>query len=613
MDDFEKEMKICFLDEATQLLEDAEQNFMALESSPDIKVIENLFRLAHNLKGGARAVGFSDMAEFTHVLESLLLKLKNQEIAVESETVTLLLACSDHLRNSIGGLRGDFDFKMDSHDLLSRIHSQMEAGGGAKKSTEVPPQVEPEAPQQDHEIVHSASDLPPEVLLHAAEQFDEQQQKEASPPEAATEPAKDAELQVVSAAQPLATSANGSPPPAKKGGATEDESIRVSLKRLEGLINNVGELVILQTVLNQQKYQIQSPLIQRTISQLAKITKDIQDISMSLRMVPLKQTFQKMQRIVRDTAQAVGKPIQFVMEGEQTEIDKTVVELLGDPLVHLVRNAVDHGIDTVEEREKLGKSLQGTITLAAFHRGGQIIIEVRDDGRGLDPEKLRLKAIEKGIIRPERMMSKMEAQNLIFAAGFSTKAEVTEISGRGVGMDVVKTNIEKRLQGEIELQSDVGVGTTVRIKLPLTLAIIDGMVVQAGSDRFVIPLAQVFESLQPVKEDVTTVSGLGEVLSLRGEHLPLYRLPSLTGRKPTLKDAWDGIAVVVRSGERPFCVLVDDILGQQQIVIKQLGGEIRDLKGVSGGAILGDGRAALILDINELVSANATGRKRSVA
>ncbi len=642
MDDFEREMKVCFLDEASQLLEDAEQNFMALEASPDdIKVVENLFRLAHNLKGGARAVGFSEMAEFTHVLESLLLKLKNREILVHPSTVTLLLECNDHLKNSIQSLRADFDYKIDSKDLLAKITSQMEnpASAAAESvaqptSNESPGESLPvEAEASPELLAQEGAETTPsegpsentlalelETARKIAEQFEEAETesptaKEAKPIAAEAPPAPAPSLAPIQqASKPQNEAAPQGQPPAKKNAAAEDESIRVSLKRLEGLINNVGELVILQTVLNQQKYHIQSALVHRTVNQLAKITKDIQDISMSLRMVPLKQTFQKMQRIVRDTAQALKKDIKFVTEGEQTEIDKTVVDLLGDPLVHLVRNAVDHGIENEADRQKVGKSGGGTITLSAYHRGGQIVIDVQDDGKGLDAEILKTKAIEKGIIRPHEKLSDQDCYHLIFAPGFSTKSDVSEISGRGVGMDVVKTNIEKKLSGEVELITEKGKGTTVRIRLPLTLAIIDGMVLSAGSERYVVPLAQVFESLQPAKEDIHAVSGLGEVLSIRGEHLPVFRLSELVGKREEKREAWKCIAVVVRSGDLPFCVLVDDILGQQQIVIKQLGGEIRDLKGVSGGAILGDGRAALILDLNELVLHKGTpSGKRSVA
>jgi two-component system chemotaxis sensor kinase CheA len=251
---------------------------------------------------------------------------------------------------------------------------------------------------------------------------------------------------------------------------------------------------------------------------------------------------------------------------------------------------------------KTGKPAKGRVSLSAYHRGGQIVIEVKDDGKGLDAKKLTQKAIEKGILKPGTVLPDKEAYQLIFAPGFSTKTEVTEVSGRGVGMDVVKTNIEKKLQGEVQLETELGKGSTFRIILPLTLAIIDGMVVKAGEDRFIVPLAHVFESLQPKPEDVHFVTGMGEVLSVRGEQMPLYRLGYALGRKVTPKQATESIAIIVRAGEKPFSILVDDILGQQQIVIKQLGAEMKNLKGITGGAILGDGRAALILDLTDLCS-----------
>jgi two-component system chemotaxis sensor kinase CheA len=384
-------------------------------------------------------------------------------------------------------------------------------------------------------------------------------------------------------------------------------------------MNNVGELVILQTVLSQHQHLFQSVLVQKTVSQLAKITKEIQEVSMSLRMVPLRQTFQKMQRIVRDTSKALGKEVNLVLGGEDTEIDKTLVDNLNDPLVHLIQNAVDHGIESLEARRAKGKPDVGTLSLTAFHRGNSIVIEVRDDGAGLDAQKLRVKATEKGILKPNQVLTDAQARLLIFAPGFSTKSEVSEISGRGVGMDVVKTNVERLLHGSIEIDTEVGKGTCFRVVLPLTLAIIDGMVASAGDARYIIPLSHVQESIQPKKEDISYVTGMGEILNLRGASLPLYRLSSVLGHAP--KTDGLGIAIVVsREGagtsddngsaeSSAFSVMVDEILGQQQVVIKQLGREIRNLRGVSGGAILGDGKVALILDLGELVgSKNVTVR-----
>lgn len=644
MDELEQELKVCFLDEANQLIEDVEQSFLELENNrEDLTIIEKIFRLAHNLKGSSRAVGFVQMAEFTHVFESLLLKIKNKELPVDSAAVSLMLRCVDHLRNWVAELKSNLDAFMNSDELVTELQARI--SGQAPAAVETPTEAaaptpsEPEVPMPTEEAAAWNAVPPADAFAEEANTSADpsiveiQPSVDVIPPaDAFQDPSPDAALlaeaeammaanepKATPAPQPVAAPAPA-PTPAKPAAAkaeasknaaqAEDESVRVSLKRLEHLVNFVGELVILQTVLNQHRHLIDSPLLTRTISQLAKITKDIQDLSMSLRMVPLKQTFQKMQRIVRDTSKALSKEINFTISGEQTEIDKTVVEQLGDPLVHLVRNAVDHGVESAEDRVKSGKSPTGNISLSAFHKGGQIVIEVRDDGKGLDADRLKAKAIEKGIIKPDAVMSKEECWKLIFAPGFSTKTEVTEVSGRGVGMDVVKTNIEKNLHGEIQLETELGKGSCMRIILPLTLAIIDGMVVRSAEERYVVPLGHVHESLQPSPEDVHVVTGLGEVLSLRGEELPLVRLSNLLGRtKGTPKSASDCIAIVVRATERPFSVLVDDILGQQQIVIKQLGAEIRSLKGFSGSAILGDGRAALILDLTEL--ANKGNAKRA--
>ncbi len=354
-------------------------------------------------------------------------------------------------------------------------------------------------------------------------------------------------------------------------------------------------------MLNQHRGEIKSQLLQRTVQQLGKLSKEIQDISMSLRMIPLKQTFAKLQRIVRDTSKALDKEVELSIYGDHTEVDKTVLEQVSDPLVHIVRNAVDHGLEPAAERIQVGKSKEGRVMIRAYHQGNNLVIEVTDDGKGLDPKRLMKKAIEKGIISPSTQLSDSEAIHLIFHPGFSTKDQVSEISGRGVGLDVVKTNVE-RLGGQVQLESDLGAGSCFRILLPLTLAIIDGMVVQSGDDRYVIPIANVHETVQPRKEDITFVTGRGEMLSLRDSVLPLFRLSTLlrTNTK-NQKEPWQCIAIIANSRRQPFAVLVDDILRQQQIVIKKLGAEIRMQKGLAGSAILGDGRPSLILDLNELV------------
>ncbi len=623
MDDFEKEIKISFLEEAEQNLTDVEQCFLSLEqSSNDDSVLEKIFRLAHNLKGSARAVGFVEMGEFTHVLESLLLKLKTKEFSITSSIVSLLLRCNDCLVQWVETLKQDLDCKMDNAELkneLSEIlaNPQSEGDTVAEAAEDVVVEEVVEGPSTtgttDEELfdlaqVEAALGFGADAMVPDAAAFGGEEpataSAETSAPALTVVPAAAMAAPTPAPAKPategkLSTpAAPGAPSPAA---VAPEESVRVSSKRLERLMNNVGELVILQTVLNQQKVNIPNPLIQKTISQLAKITKDIQDISMSLRMVPLRQTFQKMQRIVRDTSRSLDKDIELILLGEDTEIDKTLVEHLGDPLVHLIRNACDHGIETADERKTVGKSVKGMVKLSAFHRGGHIVIEIQDDGKGLYADKLKAKAIEKGILKDASRLSDKEAHNLIFHPGFSTKAVVTDISGRGVGLDVVKTNVEKVLKGEVQIDTVPGSGTCFRILLPLTLGIIDGMVVTAGDDRYIVPLSQIRESIQPKREGIEKFNGLGEVLLLRGQNFPVRRLSQLMGKKPDNRNSWDCIAIIVAHNEFPYALLVDDILGQQQIVIKQLGEELRNTPGFSGGAILGDGKAALILDVNELI------------
>ncbi len=360
----------------------------------------------------------------------------------------------------------------------------------------------------------------------------------------------------------------------------------------------MGELIILQTVLNQRKFQfIRDELSNKSIGQMAKLFKEVQELAMSLRMVPLKTTFQKMTRIVRDTSKALDKKVNLHMSGEDTEVDKTVLEGLGDPLVHIVRNAVDHGLESSEERVMAGKSEEGNVEILAYHEGSSLVIQVTDDGKGLDPEKLKKKAIEKGLIPANNNLTDKEAIELIFAAGFSTKEQVTEVSGRGVGMDVVKTNIAQ-LGGEVRVMSKVGQGSSIKIILPLTLAIIDGMLIKSAGQTFVVPLGQVFEIVRADRKMIESFTGGGELLRLRGDVIPLFDLGAKLGKITKKSDT--NIIIVVRGLKHPFGVCIEDVVRQQQIVVKKLGLDIQGQKGLMGSAIMGDGRPSLILDLFEL-------------
>lgn len=589
MNDFEKELKECFLEEAAQMLADAERCFLALEGQPDdIGIVDQLFRLAHNLKGSGNAVGFRDLGAFTHSLESLLLKIKNRQLQVTKAIIDLLLKCNDHLQEWLSALRKDLGAVVDSASLITEIKSHGEATGSRIQST-----ISPAAQQPSGDVENQTSNSTPLM------QDNESSHPSSSLKESLTSPPQTMTAAGRSAVQPKPVPASHSSP--SSGG---DESIRVNLSRLDKLLNCVGELVILHSVLKEQTNDAGLSALRKTIIQLGKATKSVQDVSMSLRMVPVKQAFQKMQRIVRDTSASLNKLVTLRTEGENTEVDKTMLEALSDPLVHLVRNAVDHGIESMEGRLDAGKSAEGLITLRAYHRGGNLVIEIRDDGAGLNPEKLRAKAVEKGILGTDSRLADAEAYQLIFAPGFSTKTEVTDISGRGVGMDVVKTNIDA-IHGDIEIETEIGKGTCFRVTLPLTLAIIDGMIVRSQAGRFVVPLAHVHETIRPSESDVHHVTGIGRVFSLRGENLPLYYLDNLL-RKPTkTPPVGHSTAIVVRGQRRSFAVMVDDIVGQAQVVIKQLGIEHRNLKGFSGSAILGDGRPALILELEDLSQRSA--------
>lgn len=595
MSPFEKQLKDKFLEEAGQLLVDAEQCFLTLEANPnDRALVDKIFRLAHNLKGGAKAVGFQEIGAFAHVFESFILKIKREEIPKSTQVIGLLLRCNDFLLKSIAELRANPEAKLDGASLSGDLESLM----GSKPGRAA-------APIFDDNALQAAID----------KQFELKATQAAIKTENDEPTAEEIAVLLACESHKSETNLKTIPAPSSKGdfgplreatvplstpAVSKDESIRVSLNRLDRLLDFVGEMVILQTMLRDQVAAEKSSRFTKTVHQIGKVTKEMQDITLSLRMVPVKQTFMKMQRIVRDTGVTLNKKVRLHLEGEDTEIDKTVLEHVSDPLVHLVRNAMDHGIESVEQRRLCGKTDEGNLYLKATHQGGKLVIELRDDGAGIDAVSVRKRAIERGLITEEQVLSQTEIFNLIFRPGFSTRLEVTEVSGRGVGLDVVKSNIDT-LQGEVQVETETGAGTCFRVVLPLTLAIIDGMIVRCGDERFVIPLSQVYESVSPRKEDVQFSADLCETFTLRDECMPLVRLSHTLGRQIE-KPAWDCIAIVVRNAERPFAILVDDILGQQQIVIKKLGLELQRLRAFSGTAVLGDGKPALIIETNEIAA-----------
>ncbi len=623
MDDWEIELKAGFLEEASQAISDNEQNFLELEKDPsNTDLVDKIFRLAHNLKGSAKAVGFSELGAFTHEFESVLLKIRNKELLPNKSIVNLLLRCNDHVRSFVDTLKENQLAQVDSTDLVSEIHlglaGGLEEAADEALSTELPAaaievavEVTPQSSPPDDEItledikalkeLEANIEVPPPITFEPVTSFED---VKADAPRVEVAPAP---VEVTAAIAPVAVAPNKSAEAdptkndsVKKVAAKPDESIRVNLSRIEMLLNYVGELVILEDVLKQQVAETHAPNLRKTIHQINKVTKDIQGLSMSLRMIPLQATFQKMQRIVRDTAGMLKKEVQLEIHGEGTEVDKSILESLSDPLVHIVRNAVDHGIESAERRIQSGKNPVGKVRLEAFNKAGQLYIEVEDDGGGIDPKKIQEKAKEKGVLKKHESLSDQDAINLVFHPGFSTKQEVSEVSGRGVGMDVVKTNIEA-LGGSCHIDSVVGRGSIFQVRLPLTLAIADALVILLGTQRFVVPLAQVHESVKLTKGHIHQGVG-GEVMLYRDENLPLYRLGTLLGYPHTLDTEKSPIALVFKNNGKPFAVMVDDILSQQPIVMKELSEGMAFAKGYSGVTILGDGKPALILELPELVT-----------
>jgi two-component system, chemotaxis family, sensor kinase CheA len=390
--------------------------------------------------------------------------------------------------------------------------------------------------------------------------------------------------------------------------APAEGTVKVATTRLDALINMVGELVISQAMVSQDmsKRVGEDQRVARNLSHLEKITRELQDLTMAMRMVPIQGVFQKMSRLVRDLARKAGKEINLVIEGGETELDRNLVEAISDPLVHMVRNSADHGIENGEDREKAGKPRAGKVGLKAYHQAGNIVIEISDDGRGLNKERILKKARDSGLVKEGQELSEQEIFRLIFAPGLSTAEKVTDVSGRGVGMDVVRRNVEA-LRGRIDIASTEGKGSVFSIRLPLTLAVIDGLVVKVGPERYIVPITSIEQSMRPKPEQLSTVQARGEMCMVRQALLPLFRLHQLFSVTPKSTNPCESLLVLVQDGERRCCLMVDELLGQQQVVIKSLGEATGAIPGVSGGAILGDGAISLILDVPGLMDLVTSG------
>jgi two-component system chemotaxis sensor kinase CheA len=595
------ELMQLFCAEAQDLLQDIEQGVLVLETNPsDATTINTLFRAFHTFKGNVGVMNLVVLQQLTHELESLLDAARRGTFQLGRESFDVILAGEDVLKRyveELSKLIGSHDQKTTIPLPIPRLIAQVR-GLLAQGRTAAPaaPAVRPSpTPERAAPAPAAATTPQPAVAVQQAAAA-------AVPLPAAPVPAP----QIPAAPIPASADSDSDAPAPKaqqrSAASTSAGIVRVDTLKLDSLIDLVGELVIAQSMVvqNTEATTVNDGHLSRSLGQLRGITSDLQRTAMSLRMVPIRSTFQKMARLVRDLALQQGKDIQLVLQGEDTELDRTLVEELGDPLIHMIRNSADHGIEPAEERLAKGKPAAGTITLRAFHQGGFIVIQIEDDGRGLNPDRIRAKAIERGLIRAADNLDEESIFELIFAPGFSTAEQVTDLSGRGVGMDVVRRNIEK-MRGTIEIHSEVDRGTTFTISMPLTLAIIEGLLVGVGDQRYIVPTLAVRESFRPLPGMVSTVHGRGEMVSVRGRLTPMLRLGRHLNTPSRAVDPTQGIVVVVESGQDSRCLFVDELIGKQEVVIKSLGDMFRNQTEFAGAAILGDGRVGLILDINSLV------------
>jgi two-component system chemotaxis sensor kinase CheA len=561
------EMADLFLAEALDHLGTIEAALLALDERPgDTTLLNDIFRPFHTIKGNAGALGVTSVQEVAHRVENLLDLARSGRLTMGPADVDVVLRAVDVLTSMIrdigARLKGQppTDLQPAAHALIDAVERRIAGDGDAHGEEDAPRLAEAPAP--------------------------------AIGAKAESDP------------NPTATTS-------RRG--EETASIKVDTRKLDSLVDAVGELIIVQSLIQEDPVlaaRMDSRLA-GNLGQLKRITADLQRSAMALRMVPIRQAFQKVSRIVRDLSRKAGKSIELVLSGEDTELDRKVVEEITDPLMHMVRNSIDHGIEPADVRATSGKRQQARLALSAYHQGGHIVIEIADDGKGLDTDKIKAKAIERGLIAPGATPSVDEINMMIFQAGFSTAEKVTEISGRGVGMDVVRRNIDA-LRGRIEIQTERGKGTTFQIKLPLTLAVLDGLIVGVGQERFVMPTTAVRESLRPQPAQVHNVQGQPRLVQVRDSLLPLVSLGDMF-RLPHQTDPSQATVIVIEDAGAQVGLVVDALLGKQEVVIKTLGDAFGSVRGVAGGAILGDGRIGLILDAHGIVALGRGAERRAAA
>lgn len=652
-----------FFDEADELLADMEQHLLGLDpQEPDSEQLNAIFRAAHSIKGGAGTFGFTVLQETTHILENILDGARRGEMQLSTDIINLFLETKDIMQEqldayktaqepnaesfkyicealrqlaleakglpvdaaapvvaasaapvsaeaaSTGGLRVQLiDLKEKEVDLMLEEMSNLGTLTDVKKGTSTLDVCIDGVGKDDIVAVLCF------VIDEAQIRFPDAEAAAAPVAPVAAPPVEEVHTATVTEL-PVAAVKRESKRAAAPAKSSESTSIRVAVEKVDQLINLVGELVITQSMLAQRSGELDPVAhgdLLNSMGQLERNARDLQESVMSIRMMPMEYVFSRFPRLVRDLASKLGKEVELTLLGSSTELDKSLIERIIDPLTHLVRNSLDHGIETPEKRLATGKTATGNLTLSAEHQGGNICIEVSDDGAGLNRERILAKALSSGLPVHENM-SDEEVGMLIFAPGFSTAEQVTDVSGRGVGMDVVKRNIQE-MGGHVEIASKQGKGTTIRILLPLTLAILDGMSVRVADEVFILPLNAVMESLQPRAEELKPLAGGECVLEVRGEYLPLVELWNVFDVQGAKTEATQGIVVILQSAGKRYALLVDQLIGQHQVVVKNLESNYRKVPGISAATILGDGSVALIVDVSALQSLNREKRVAGAA
>ena len=640
-----------FLVEAFEMIEEMDQDLVELENNPDdLELLNKIFRVAHTIKGSGSFLNFDKLTHLTHHMEAVLDKARKGELTITPDIMDIILESVDAMKAILEYIRdngNDSAPEIDVEPIVKKLdaivkgeNKSQEPKKEENKKEEKVGNINLEDITPDNLDELDLSELSPEELdkvldklvddmntspeeegIEEIEEVEEDKEKSSEEKEESKEITKKSETTPAKENKKALSKSEQKTALKKNMISVKEQTIRVDVKRLDQLMNLIGELVLAKNRLIkiyndvEERYEGEKFLeeLNQVVSSISIVTTDLQIAVMKTRMLPIGKVFNKFPRLVRDLSRELGKKIKLIIEGEDTELDKSIIEEIGDPLVHMIRNAVDHGIEPPEERKKAGKPEEGTIWLKAYNEGNMIVIEIKDDGRGMDPEKLKQKAIEKGIITPSEAenMSDKEAFMLIFKPGFSTAAKITNVSGRGVGMDVVKTNIEK-LNGIIEVDSVKGKGSTFKLKIPLTLAIIQALLVASQEDLFAVPLSNVIETVRIVEEDIYTIEGRS-VLKLRNEVLPLVHMADIFNIEKILEPEKYLYVVILGLGATKIGLIVDRFIGQEEIVIKSLGEFLKGLPGIAGATIRGDGRVTLIVDVGSLMKlAKETHNKKLV-